>query len=319
MRTKLTRRAALTVTAAGLAVRPTGAQTLQTIIVGGVTSDDLCPLWYAMDSGLFRRAGIAIDNQKVASGSASTLGVVTGNYNIADTNALSAILGVARGVPITVIITAGMYDGAPDWVGAIAKKDSPLQTAADLNGKVVGTTGARDINGMAFSNWVDTHGGDSKQLRILEVPYTAIAPAVEEGRVDIGLLLQPFLAASLTRPGIRLFADPFQGFGRTATSVWIANKPWHDANQEVVRRFVRVMREASAYANSHRSETAALLAQRTGGDVETIRKGGRETFNNEFAQPRDLQPIVDLALKYGVLDKRVDPTDVISPLVRGLR
>ena len=167
---------------------------------------------------------------------------------------------------------------------------------------------------------MDQHGGDSKTLRAVEIPFSVIASALEEGRVDVGMLLQPFLAAALAKNTVRIFANAYSGIAqRLITSVWVANSTWVNANADAVRGWARAMRESQAYANEHRADTAVILAQNSGTDVDAILKGGRETFHAAFPDPRVLQPVIDVATKYGALEKRFNAVDLISPVVRGLR
>lgn len=315
-----TRRGALAALSTVFLPRIGAAQTLRSIIVGGVIAEDTVPLWYAINSGLFRRAGLSIDYQKVASGSGATLGIVGGAYNIANTNPLSAILAHVRSVPVTIISFSGIYNGTTEYVGAVVRKDSPLQNPTDLNGRVFGTTGIKDLSSLALLSWMDQRGADSKSLKVVEVPFSVVPAALEEGRIDIGTLLQPFLSNALAQGRVRVFANSYQAIApRFVHSVWIANPNWAEANADTVRRFSRVIREAQAYCNEHRTETASILSHNSGADLDAILRGGRETFTQAFADAKDLQPLIDVAAKYGAIDRRFEAIDLISPAVRGLR
>jgi len=317
---RLTRRAAIAAGSIPLFTQAILAQELRTIVVGGVTVEDSLPLWYGMTSGLFRRAGINIDYQRVGSGSAATIGIVGGAYNLGNTTPLSASLAHVKGVAETFTCFSGMFVGGTDYITTIVKKDSPLQTAADLKGRLCGTPGVKDLNALAIAAWVDKNGGDSKALRTLELPYPAIAPAVDDGRVDIGMLLQPFLGAALATGKFRVFANTYAAIAtRFAISGWAGMTPWVEANADTVRRFARVIREANVYVNAHRTETAPLMAQYTGVEVDTILRGGRATFAEVFADVRYIQPLIDVAAKYEAIDHRFDGNELISPVVRGLR
>ncbi len=317
---RLTRRAAIAAGSIPLFTQAIVAQELRTIVVGGVTVEDSLPLWYGMTSGMFRRAGINIDYQRVATGSAASIGIVGGAYNLGNTTPLSATLAHVKGVAIAFTSFSGMFVGGTDYITTIVKKDSPLQTAADLKGRLSGTTGVKDMNSLAVSAWVDSHGGDSKTLRVVEMPYPAIAPAVEDGRVDIGTLLQPFLGAAIGSGKFRVFANTYAAIAsRFAISGWAGMTPWLDANADAVRRFARVVREANVYVNAHRTETAPLMSQYTGVELDTILHGGRATFAEVFADVSYIQPLIDVAAKYGAIEQRFDGNDLISPVVRGLR
>lgn len=318
-RGRLSRRLALSGLAALAVPRPTVAQQLVHLVVGAVVAEDSLPLWYAAENGLFRSAGLNVDVQRANGGFAAPLAVISGVYNICNSNLLSVIVAHSKAVPLTIVSFSGMYNGSPEYNAVITLKGSTLQSAADLKGKVMGTAGVNDLNSLAVHCWMDRHGGDFSNLKVVEIPYPAILPALEEGRIDVGGTLQPFLSTALASGKFRIFADALSGIApRFAEVGWIATPAWSDANPEAVRRFARVMRDAQAYCNAHHAETAPLLAAHSGADVGTILRGGRETYAQMFADGRELQPLVDAAAKYGMLDQRFDASEIISPVVRAL-
>ena len=82
---------------------------------------------------------------------------------------------------------------------------------------------------------------------------------------------------------------------------------------------MRVLREAQIYCNAHRPEADAIMVQNSSADLDALLRGGHETFFEPFADPKELQPLVDAAAKYGAIDKRFEAVEVLSPVVRGLR
>jgi NitT/TauT family transport system substrate-binding protein len=316
-----TRRRALAVAAAFLALLPLGgvAQTAPTIVVGGVLAEDTTPLWYGVREGLFRRAGLNVEYQRAVNGTAATLGVLGGTFQIADTNSLSVVLAHAKNVPLTIIAPTGLYNGTTDFVAAVTRKDSPLKTAADLNGKLIGSPGAKDLNAVALLTWIDAHGGDSKSVKVIEIPYSAMPAALEEGRIDVGTILQPFLSQALAGGKVQVFANSYGAIApRFVLGVWVTQTSWADANADTVRKFARVIREGAIWVSTHKTESAELLSQNTGVEAQNILKGGREPMATTFIAPPDVQPLVDIMSKFGVIDKRFDAAEIISPVVRGL-
>ncbi len=79
----------------------------------------------------------------------------------------------------------------------------------------------------------------------------------------------------------------------------------------------RAIREAELYCNTHRTETALLVARYSGIDPQIIMRGGRDTFAAKFAEPSDIQPIIDAAAKYGAIERSCNAAELVSPSVRG--
>jgi hypothetical protein len=76
------------------------------------------------------------------------------------------------------------------------------------------------------------------------------------------------------------------------------------------------MKRAAVYANAHQDEMAPLVAGWSGVDVQTIQRGGRDTFATGDLDAREIQPVIDAALKYKAIDRRFDAAEVIAPAVR---
>lgn len=300
-------------------VRPAPAQTRTPIVAGGVITVDTVPLWYGMQQGTFARAGLDVNYQRVTSGTAATLGVVAGSYNVGDTNVLSVLQAKAKSIPIEVIAPLGIYDSTTNYIAAVVRKDSPLQHARDLNGRIIGSQGVKDMSAMALLSWIDQNGGDAKSTKIIEMPSSSIPAALEEGRIDIATLQQPFLAQALGTGKIRIFANSYESLGkRFLLGVWIANSAWAAANPEAVRSFARILLEGQIWANSHHPEAATLASQYTGVDAATILKGGLVPFSPTLIAPQDMEPVIDAAVKFGAIEKRMAASDIISPAVRPL-
>jgi len=166
---------------------------------------------------------------------------------------------------------------------------------------------------------MDRHGGDFKTVKVIEVPYSVVMPALDKGRIDVGATLQPYLSSALASGKVRIFADAYQAIAPHFAAVgWVATPTWAAANADTVRRFARVIRDAQTYCNAHRTETATILANHSGVDINTILHGGRETFSQTFAEPKELQPLIDVAAKYGAIEHRFDAAEVISPAIEAL-
>jgi NitT/TauT family transport system substrate-binding protein len=295
------------------------AQNLTNLTVGATATDDTTPLLYAQQAGLFRRAGLNVDVQKVVSGAAGMAALVGGSLSLTGTNSLSMLQAHLKGVPLQMIVPGGIYNGTTEFVAAVAKTSNPIRSGRDLNGKIVGVASVGDLNAVALMAWIDANGGDSKTVKQVEVPYSAIPAALDEGRIEVGTLLQPILSQAVDSGKVRIFAKTYDAIApRFLITAWIATTTFAAANSDVVRRFARVVREAEIYCNAHKAETAPLLATLSGVDVAQVLKGGRDTYAATFLDPRDVQPIIDAAFKYGVIDRRFDAAEMFSPVVRGL-
>lgn len=295
-------------------------QTLPTIAAGITATDDAAAALYGVESGLFRRAGLDVELQTVPSGAASLAALSGGTLQVGSSSAIAVVTSIAKGLPFEVIAPGGLYDSTTDFVATVVKKDSPIRTGSDFDGRTIASVSLQDLNMVAMLNWIEQHGGDPKTIKAIEVPYPALVPALEDGRIDATTLIQPGLSQGLAGGNIRIFAKTYDAISpHFYITMWLVRKDWAAANPDLVRRFASAIREAAAYANAHRSETAALVAPRAGIPLDVMLKGGRDTFATGPVDPREIQPVIDAAVKYKIIDQRLDASAMIAPEVRGLR
>jgi len=276
------------------------------ITVASPPADDATPILYAIKAGLFARAGLAVDFQTLASGSAIAQAVAGGAIQIGISSTIPLILAHVRNVPFQIVAPAGIYlDNAP-YGAMVVRSNSPFHTGSDLNGKILGVAALKDTGGLASLAWIEQNGGDPQTVKEIEVPYSSMVAALEDGRIDAVSLIQPGLAQALATGKTRVIGKSYTAIGkRFLISAWFARSDYVAANPEAARRFARVIHDASLFANAHPDQTAALLSDFTKVDVDTIRKSTRESYG-ETLDPADLQRVIDVSVKYKFIDAPFD-------------
>jgi len=283
---------AATGAAAGMRV-PAAAQALQTLTLVVVISDDVTPVLYAAQSGIFKRVGLDVTQQVVNSGAAAAAAVAGGAAQIGISSLMNLLAAHERGVPFTLV--------------------APIHSARDLNGKLIAVPALKDLQTAAIMNWMDKNGGDPNSLRFVELPVSAAAVAVEEGRVDGATVNTPTLTRALDGGKVRVLAQAFNAIApRFTNTAWFATTDWAAANRDAVTRFARAIHDASLYCNAHHADTVAMVAAYMKLDPSLVARMARCMFAADL-DTRDIQPLIDLSLKYKLITKPVVAQDLISP------
>jgi NitT/TauT family transport system substrate-binding protein len=320
LRTALAAAALLIVTAAPTPGRAQSmpAQPMVHIEAACPPVDNCTPLLYAIHAGLFAKAGLDVHVSAMASGAVITAAVAGGSLQVGMSSMMALVTAHARGVPITLIAPASIYTSDKPSELMLVGKDSAIHSARDLDGKTMGTSSIKDILAVATFAWIDQNGGASAALKTIEMPVAASLPALEAGRIDLATLQEPYVSQALTSGAARVLGSPFDAIGkRFLVTAWFTTKPYADANPTVIQRFARVMRTASAYANTHTAETAPLLAAHSKIDLAVIEHSAREEYDLTLDHT-GLQSVIDIAAKYNLIDKPFNQNDMISPLVLNL-
>ena len=314
-------KAALTAALLALLIVPLGsaravAQSLVSFKVATPPTMGAQTALYAQQAGIFKKYGLDVEVIGMSSGQAATAAVVGGSVQAAYVNVISLAEAHIRSVPIEAFAPGGYYTSAKPYGLLFVRKDSPIRTGADLNGKTIGSGALKDINAICAMAWIDANGGDSKTVRAIEVPNNTLMPAIDEGRIDVATILPPYLAQALDSGKYRVIGKPYDGVAKSfEIAVWAGSTDYAQKNPDVVRRFAAAMRESSRIAIATPAKAVEVTAKFTGVDPAIVLRGPGPN-EPPYLEPADLQPAIDAALRYGAISKSFDAAEVLNPAVR---
>ncbi len=299
------KRSQLLCASAALAVAPgiVRAQGLEKLQVTGVVTDDMTPIFWAIQKGLYKNAGLDVEVVPASSGTNATQAVVSGTYPIGKGSLIASLIAHVKGLPLTIIGNGVLWESRNPFTASLVAADSPLRTAADLNGKLCSSAALNDLSYLAVEAWVDKNGGDSKTLKWVEIPNSAEAAAVAEHRVELCSLNEPQLSAAVDSGKLRVFAHCYDAIATTfAGTIYFTQPEWAAKHADTVKRFIRTTYESAAYTNTHRAETAAMMAEVTKIPLAVIQKMTRVNASTS-SDPGLVQPAIDAAFKYKTLSR----------------
>lgn len=272
---------------------------------------------YAQSAGFFKKYGLDVDLIKAGSGGGSPLsGLVGGSLQADYVNVISLFQAHARSIDLQIIAPGGMYSTEKPFALLFVRKDSPIKSGRDLNGKTIVSQSLNDLNAVATFAWIDANGGDSKSVHDIELPNSAMLPALDEGRIDAAALVPPFVTAALDSGKYRVLGKPYDGIAKHfAFSGWAATADYVRQNPDAVRRFASAMREAGIAANANAPQANALVAAFTGIDVQVVNRSV-SAGDPPYLDPATVQPAIEACAKYGVIPKSFSADEVISSVVR---
>jgi NitT/TauT family transport system substrate-binding protein len=295
-----------------LAGAQASAQTPLTVVrVAGVQTDDITPLVYAIKTGMFARAGLDVQSVPTNSGAATAAAVVSGSYEIGKSSLTSLMNAHVRNVPLVVIAAGVVHQTKNPFAKLVALPDSPYHTGKDFTGKTIAVSSLNDLSSVSVDTWIDKTGGDTKSVHFVELPVSAMQAAVVEHRVDAAFMLYPALAEALASGKVRTVSVPYDAIAPFfVLSGWFTTTDYATKHPDVIRKFVDVMYRAAAFTNTHNGDTAQMMSELTKVPMSiyaTMARVDAATATN----PRDWQPLIDAAAKYGVIPHAFPAKDFI--------
>lgn len=281
-----------------------------TVKVGSIPVDVAANVYYTHDLGLFSKAGLDVQITPMTSGPVLAQAVAGGAIDIGISNVATIAAARLRGLPFRFIAPAAVVlPGPPPTDVVMVLKDSPITAGAGMNGKTIGINGLKDLQEIEARGFVDHYGGDSSTVRFVEIPFPAMGGALEQKRVDIIFPTEPFSTADQNVG--KVIGDAFNGVGpRFMLLGWFASESWLDANAATAAKFVAAMRQGSAWANTHRSETAEMLTKFSRVTLDIAQKMVRPSYGLQL-DPALLLPVVELAARYQLIPHSLPVTELI--------
>jgi NitT/TauT family transport system substrate-binding protein len=291
------------------------AQQLVQLTIGDPPSDPGITPVVGIRTGIYRRYGIDLTIQVMASGAATSAAVAGGALHVGGSSLMGLINAHVRGIPFQIVAPASVYVSDRAAEALVVRKDAPIRTAADLTGKTVASPALGDLLSTATMAWIDANGGNAKLVHQVELPPSATAAALESGRIDAAAIQEPRLTELLRSGNSRMLGKPYDVIGkRFLNAATIATADFINANRDTIERFARATLEVNAYANAHPDQTAPWLAEFAKVPLDAVLHSTRAIFAESISVP-DVQLVVDAAARFKIIERPFDARELISPVV----
>lgn len=277
----------------------------ETIRVGYIPVGDCLQLYVAQENGYLEAEGISVETTPLAGGALIAMAVEAGELEVGWSNLVSLAIANDKGFDF-VILSPGAFEreGSNRVHSILVAKDAPIASFADLEGKTVAINTLGNINEIAMTALADAEGVDINKIRLVEVPFPQMGPALASGSVDAILVLEPFVTIT-TDNGTAKILEPaaLKSYGeRFLIAGWFARKSWIKDNQEAAAGFRRAMLKASQYIEDNPAKARDVLTRHTKLSTELAQVITLPYFGQE-ATDQDIQPLLDLPAKYGFIER----------------
>jgi ABC-type nitrate/sulfonate/bicarbonate transport system substrate-binding protein len=287
---------------------------LTIVRVGTIPIDAEAQVYYAKDQGFFEDAGLDVEIESITNGAAIVSAVQSGDLDIGCSNLVSIATAIEQGLPFNLVAPGAIYSSAAPSTLLMVAQDSPISSAADLNGRVIAVNGVRNITQVGAQAWMAENGGDADSAQFVEMPFPQMGAALADGQVDAAIIAEPALTQAESQA--RELGDAYGAIAdQFLITSYFATSDWAEQNPEVVENFARAIEEAGQWANENPEESAQILESYTEVTAETA-SGMTRAVNAESFEPALIQPPLDSAGRFGVLQQPVDAEELVPSEAR---
>jgi NitT/TauT family transport system substrate-binding protein len=269
--------------------------------VGAEASEPFMEPFYAADQGFFTAHGLDVDTQAFGNGAVTMDAVIGGALDIGNTDLIPLANAYNRGVDLAIVAGGGMHATESVTIALCVAKNSPIRGPKDLEGQTIAVPVLKSTPQMACIEWLRQGGADPAKVSFFEMRFAQMAPALARGTIAAALNGEPFITDS--RADTRVLAVPADWISKHYYSgIWFGKRDYLNKNAANVRKFIDATYQTARWANTHRSDSAAIVARYSKIEVDRVRGMSRVTYATSL-DPRLAQPLIDFGVRYKLIDK----------------
>ena len=272
----------------------------------------------ALERGFFSQQGLDVEPIKFEASNQALEAVVAGRIDATAVVALEAAFSLEGNTPGQFKIIEMTAATAQTKVQRIiVKRDSPIQTLADLRGKKIGTFPGSQM--VVFLKLILGRFFDAeKEVEITQLKPPLQPQALESGQVDALFCLEPTgtmleergLARTISmNPLYEFIQKPFPTAAGIVSTQLANDKP------DVVRKIEAALRSAHEFIRRQPIDAALVLPKYAPIEINLAPKVAVYDYWDLHSIDRDsVQRLADLYAAKGVLTKRISTTSLYAKL-----
>ena len=311
-RTKISRAHMLGALAAvGISARAgrANAQSGPAIRVGASPADSYAQAHYAYEGGFFSKAGLNVEITDFPNSQAIVQAAAGGAIDIGMADMIQLINPIEKGVPFAYFAGGALYRTEAPATLLVVSKSSTIQKPKDLEGQTIGVVALTSISSMSVTEWLRQGGANLSTIKIFELPFATMVPAIQRGTCAACFLAEPFLSGA--RADLRVLASTYDVIAKQFyIGAWFGTRDYLTKNPDQTKRLIQALYDAGRWTNAHHDESAVILAKYTKLDLERIKTMTRAVWSTSI-DPKLMQPVIDIAVKYKAIDKPANAADLI--------
>lgn len=217
-----------------------------------------------------------------------------------------------QGVPVKIC-----YLGHRDGSTVVVRKDLPARSLRDLRGRTFAIPSKYSNQYLVIRKLMEDQGMGADEIRFVELPPPDMPGALAVRSIDAYFVGEPYGAKA-----------ELDGSGRVlyfAKDIWphfiscclVVHERLIREQPEVVRDLVRGIAESGEWAETNRGDAARIAAPYFRQDERLVRyvltePPDRVSYRMLTPTDEEMQRIEEMALKTGILEKRIPVTDLLD-------
>lgn len=298
----------------GSATNSGSAAGVTNVTLGYVPYSDDASLFYAQDSGIFRKHGLNVTFVAQASPVAVEASMASGTEQFGFVTMPVLINLTTKGVGVKCVSTVDGNEPtnpADDTTVLVAAKGSGITSIKDLAGKNVAEVQLTSLNSLAVMVLAKQAGVDPASVHQIQIPFPQMPAALAQGRVQAAVIVAPFTQSALAE-GATILTRPNQVLFPNGTLTCLdAMSSYISSNPTIVSEFRAAMDESVVYTKTHEAEVKKTLVKGLGltpaiAAKQILATNFDPTFNNS-----SIGQIESYMKEFGIISSEPSPSSMV--------
>jgi len=263
---------------------------------------------FGIEKGMFRKHGLELELQAAQGGATAIPSLVNGDVQVAGSNVVSLLIAAGKGVPVRAIAGGtNARDEGKDFGALLVKKGGAIEQPQDLEGKTIAVNTLQNITEVVVKAALEKQGVDVSTLKMSEVPFPEMAPALQKGDVDAAFSIEPFVTQSVGDGAEVLNYSYVETESGLQVGAYAAAAQFAEENGDAIARFQDAIRETADYVTAHEDEFRTFLSEQADISPKLAERIVLPQWTGEVDEA-SVQHTSELMQKYGLLAEPV-PAD----------
>jgi NitT/TauT family transport system substrate-binding protein len=289
--------------------RPAFAQAVP-VRIGAVGTLSFAEPYFLAETPFAKNAGLDVQVTTFNNGGAIGAAIAGGSLDVGLSDTIQIANASNRGLSFAGFAGSSIYRSDAPLTVLCTGKTGPVHTAKDLEGKAIGVNGLHTLAEISVREWMQQNGADPAKAQFIEISPSLAVPALVRGTVAAAMVSEPLVTSA--GDDVRHLGKPYDTVAKSFyISLFFAKREWLTQNAAIARKLTQSIYDAGRYANTHPDDSVTVLSKYLKLDPDRIRATPRSDYATSI-DPKLMQPVLDIATKYGLLEHPVDAGTLIA-------
>ncbi|MGH2821091.1 MAG: ABC transporter substrate-binding protein [Actinomycetota bacterium] len=269
-------------------------------------------LGFGVEQGFFEEEGLDVKVQESEGGAEALPAVVSGDVQFAGSNVVSVLLASTEGLDVKIVAPGTFTRESPseDFSAIMVAGESEIRSARELEGKVIAVNTLKNITEVTTRAALEEEGVDASTLKLRELPFPDMAPAVQEGEVDAAYLIEPFVTQA-QQEGMRVVERPYTGtMPGLQVGSYVATTRYIESDPDQVEAFAAAIGRTGTYVEDNPEEFRAYLSDKAELPASLAKQIDLPLWKAE-SDTQSLEALASLMVEYGLASEEPDVSSVL--------